>query len=61
MAKPPEKKSWPKRALTAVATWAGVLLLLGIGVLVRHSWRASSLDPQNADKIARLRAAFGRD
>jgi uncharacterized protein involved in exopolysaccharide biosynthesis len=60
VAKPPEKKSWPKRALTAAATWAGALLLLGIGVLVRHSWRESSQEPQNADKIARLRAAFGR-
>jgi capsule polysaccharide export protein KpsE/RkpR len=60
VAKPPEKKSWPKRALTAAATWAGALLLLGIGVLVRYSWRESSREPQNAEKIARLRAAFGR-
>ena len=60
VAKPPEKKSWPKRALTAAVTWAGALLLLGIGVLVRHSWRESSREPQNADKIARLRGAFGR-
>ncbi|UCH18056.1 MAG: lipopolysaccharide biosynthesis protein [Burkholderiales bacterium] len=60
VAKPPEKKSWPKRALTAAVTWAGALLLLGIGVLVRHSWRESSREPQNEEKIARLRAAFGR-
>jgi hypothetical protein len=29
-------------------------------ILVRHFWRASATDPEGAEKVARLRAAFGR-
>ncbi|HEU5295871.1 MAG TPA: Wzz/FepE/Etk N-terminal domain-containing protein [Burkholderiaceae bacterium] len=38
-ATPPEKKSKPKRALTAVAATLAVALLLVVGLVVRQSWR----------------------
>ena len=60
-ASPPERKSKPKRAIVAlVATVLSALALAGF-VLVRRSWRASADDPGNADRMARLRRAFGRD
>jgi hypothetical protein len=36
------------------------LLLLGMFILVRHFWRENATDPEGAEKMARLRAAFGR-
>jgi uncharacterized protein involved in exopolysaccharide biosynthesis len=57
---PPEYKSKPKRAFIAVAATMLSLLLLGIFILVRHFWRESAADPNGAEKVARLRAAFGR-
>jgi len=39
VALPPERKSKPKRALTAVATTLAALLLIATFVLVRNSWR----------------------
>jgi uncharacterized protein involved in exopolysaccharide biosynthesis len=60
VAQAPEKKSWPKRALTAVgAAVAGFVLLLAY-VLGDHAWRAASGEPGGAQRIARLRAALGR-
>jgi len=60
-ATPPERKSKPKRAIVAlVATVLSVLALTGF-VLVRRSWRASADDPDNADRMTRLRRAIGRD
>lgn len=60
VALPPEYKSKPKRALIAVGATMVGLLLLGMFILVRHAWRQSAADPQSAEKVARLRAAFGR-
>ena len=60
VALPPEYKSKPKRALIAVGATMVSLLLLGMFILVRHAWRQTAADPQSADKVARLRAAFGR-
>jgi uncharacterized protein involved in exopolysaccharide biosynthesis len=57
---PPEYKSKPKRAFIAVAATLLSLLLLGMFILVRHFWRESAADPESAEKVARLRAAFGR-
>ena len=56
----PEYKSKPKRALIAIAATVSSLLLLGTFILVRHFWRESAKDPEGAEKVARLRAAFGR-
>jgi uncharacterized protein involved in exopolysaccharide biosynthesis len=39
VASPPEKKSKPKRAITAIVTTLAAALLLVVAVLVRHSWR----------------------
>ena len=60
VAVPPEYKSKPKRLFIAVAATLLSLLLLGMFILVRHFWRASATDPEGAEKVARLRAAFGR-
>jgi len=60
LAVPPEYKSKPKRLFIAVAATLLSLLLLGLFILVRHFWRESATDPAGAEKVARLRAAFGR-
>jgi uncharacterized protein involved in exopolysaccharide biosynthesis len=60
VAVPPEYKSKPKRLFIAVAATLLSLLLLGMFILVRHFWRESAADPEGAQKVARLRAAFGR-
>ena len=60
VAMPPEYKSKPKRGLIAVAATLLSLLLLGMFILVRHFWRQSAADPEGAERVARLRAAFGR-
>jgi uncharacterized protein involved in exopolysaccharide biosynthesis len=60
LAVPPEYKSKPKRLFIAVAASLLSLLLLGVFILVRHFWRESAADPEDAEKVARLRAAFGR-
>ena len=56
----PEYKSKPKRLLIVVAATILSLLLLGMFILVRHFWRETAADPEGAEKVARLRAAFGR-
>jgi uncharacterized protein involved in exopolysaccharide biosynthesis len=60
VAVPPEYKSKPKRLFIAVAATLLSLLLLGMFILVRHFWRETAADPEGAEKVARLRAAFGR-
>jgi uncharacterized protein involved in exopolysaccharide biosynthesis len=57
---PPEYKSKPKRLFIAVAATMLSFLLLGMFILVRHFWRETAADPEGAEKVARLRAAFGR-
>ena len=60
VAVPPEMKSKPARKVIAVGATMVALLLLGMFILVRHAWRQTAADPQSAEKVARLRAAFGR-
>ena len=57
---PPEYKSKPKRGSIAVVATLLSLLLLAAFILVRHFWRQAAADPEGAEKVARLRAAFGR-
>ena len=59
-AQPPEKKSWPKRALLALAGTVGGLVALLAYVLGSHHLRQSARRPDGARKAARLRSAFGR-
>ena len=58
-AAPPERKSKPKRALIAVAATLLAGITLAAFVLLRHSWRRSAAEPNNAEQIARLRQALG--
>lgn len=59
-AKPPERKSGPKRALIALAATLLAGFALAAYLIARHSWRTSAQEPTNADRIARLKASFGR-
>jgi uncharacterized protein involved in exopolysaccharide biosynthesis len=56
----PEYKSKPKRLVFAVTATLLSLLLLGMFILVRQFWRNTAADPEGAERVARLRAAFGR-
>ncbi len=59
-AQPPERKSKPKKALIAViATLAAGFALL-LFVFVRQALRNASADAESAEKLARLKAAWGR-
>jgi len=58
VAKPAERKSKPKRAITAVTTTLATLLLLAAFVVTRHFWRQSAARPEKAAKLAQLRAAL---
>lgn len=59
VAKPAEWKSKPKRALITVATVIAALMLLAVGVLIRHAWQRAAQRPEGAAKLADLRAALG--
>jgi uncharacterized protein involved in exopolysaccharide biosynthesis len=39
VALPPERKSWPRRGLTAVLVTAGTLLSMIVWLVLRHLWR----------------------
>lgn len=56
----PEKKSWPKRGLTAIAATLASVLLLAAFLVARHFWRESASSPARAAKISRLRSALRR-
>ena len=58
VAKPAERKSKPKRGITAVATTLATLLLLAVFVVTRHFWRLNAARPDRAAKLAQLRAAL---
>jgi uncharacterized protein involved in exopolysaccharide biosynthesis len=57
-AKPAEWKSKPKRVLVAAATWLATLLLLVIGVILRHQWQLARQRPQTAARLEHIRAAL---
>jgi uncharacterized protein involved in exopolysaccharide biosynthesis len=59
-ATPPERKSKPKRAATAMVTTLLTGAAIAAFLLMRHSWRRSAAEPGNAEHIARVRQAFGR-
>jgi uncharacterized protein involved in exopolysaccharide biosynthesis len=56
----PEYKSNPKRLLIAAVSTLLSLALLGIFILLRYAWNRSSSQPASAERVARVRAAFGR-
>jgi capsule polysaccharide export protein KpsE/RkpR len=60
VAQPAEHKSRPARALTAIVTTVGALLLLSLFVIGRHLWRMSVGRPDQANKLARLRTSLAR-
>lgn len=58
VAQTPERKSKPKKALMAVLTTLATGFALLLFVFVRQAWRNAKTNPESADKIARLRAAW---
>ena len=56
----PEKKSWPRRGVLAVAATLGSFVALLAYVLASHRWRQSTNQPDGARQAERLRAALGR-
>lgn len=59
-AQPPERKSKPKKALIAVITTLAVGFVLLLFVFVRQALTNASRDQESAEKLDRLKAAFGR-
>jgi capsule polysaccharide export protein KpsE/RkpR len=58
VAKPPEKKSKPKKALIAAATALATGFVLLLWVFVRRAVRNASQDQESAEKLAKLRRSF---
>lgn len=54
-ARPPERKSKPRKAQIAVLTTLGVFFLTLLAALVYHALRNAAADPGKAEKVARLR------
>jgi len=59
-AAPPDKRSRPKRVLTALAAIMATLLLLVSFVAAQHYWRRTAEQPLTSAKLAKLRAMFRR-
>ena len=59
-ATPPEWKSRPKRAITAIATALVTFFGLAGYLVVRYFLRQSAIDPRTLEKMNRLRSALGR-
>ena len=60
VAKPPERKTRPRRGLIALSTTAGSFVALLVFVLARHAWRNSGGDDSGRERRAELRAALRR-
>lgn len=59
VAKAPELKSGPKRALISVITSLATGFALLLFVFIRQAMRNAGQDPESAGKLARIRSAFG--
>lgn len=55
-ARPPERKSKPKRALIAVVTTFGAFFIVLLGIYVRGALRSAAANPETAGKLAQLRS-----
>ncbi|WP_293606583.1 Wzz/FepE/Etk N-terminal domain-containing protein [Polaromonas sp. UBA4122] len=60
VAQPPERKSKPKKALIAMMTTLAVGFALLLFVFIRQALRGAAQTPESAEKIGRLRHAWGR-
>jgi uncharacterized protein involved in exopolysaccharide biosynthesis len=56
---PPERRSRPKRALTAVLTTVAAGLVLTVYVFLRRAWLNTRSTPEGEARILALRNAFG--
>lgn len=60
IAQPPERRSWPRRGLTAIVTTIASLVLLSGFLIVRHLLRRTAGAPGRADQLARVQNALAR-
>lgn len=60
VARPPEKKSKPKKAMVAVLTTFVTGFALLIFVFMRNSLKAADQDPETLEKLTQLRSAWHR-
>jgi len=60
VAKAPERKSSPQKALIAVVTTLAFFFVTLVAVLIRQALRAAAAHPSTASKIARLRQLLWR-
>jgi uncharacterized protein involved in exopolysaccharide biosynthesis len=58
VAKPPEKKSKPKKALIAATAALATGFLLLLWVFIRQGIRNAGQNPESAEKLSRLRRSF---
>jgi hypothetical protein len=59
-AQPPERKSKPKKALIAVIATLATGFALLLFVFVRQALANARRDQESAEKLSRLKSAFGR-
>ncbi len=59
-ATPPERKSGPKRVLTAIAAAMISGLLLSLWIVLKYFWQQAQSNSETADKLQRLRTAWRR-
>lgn len=59
IAKAPELKSGPKKALMAVITSLATGFLLLLFVFIRSAMKNAGQDPESAEKLGRIKRAFG--
>jgi uncharacterized protein involved in exopolysaccharide biosynthesis len=55
-----EKRSRPKRRFVVLSAVAGSFALMVIWLVATHALRRAAADPERAESVARLRAAFAR-
>jgi tyrosine-protein kinase Etk/Wzc len=56
----PERKAKPKKSMIALMTTLGTGFVLLLFVFIRQALRGAAQSPESAEKLARLRQAFGR-
>ena len=59
-AQPPEKKSKPKKATSALMTTLATGFALLLFIFIRQAWRNAAANPQTAAKLTALRASVRR-
>jgi uncharacterized protein involved in exopolysaccharide biosynthesis len=57
---PPERRTRPKRLLTAVLATLGAAILTLVAVFVHRSWRDAASTPEGVARLSAIKSAFNR-